>query len=153
MGCSQVVSGFVHANGLTINEARNKLWVNDPVRRSVTTYSIEGPGELNEIPSEHIALPHAADNIHFDEKSGHLFAGTLPLLHEQLNKASRKSGTFLDVSSSDGTNFATFKDLIVHDGKSLNQMSACYKVSDWDGKEWGVCGSPLGYGLLACRLG
>ena len=92
------------------------------------------------------------DNIHWDENSGHLYAGSLPLLHEQLNKRVRQSGTFLDISSSDGVKYETFNDLIIHDGQSLNQVSACYRVGKEFGKEWGICGSPLGDGLLACRL-
>lgn len=149
--CAQVNSGFVHANGLTINDERTKLWVNDPIRRSITTYDVGEGGSLKEIPEEHIELPHAVDNIHIDSESGHIFAGSLPLLYEQLNKSAPKHGTFLDIFSVDAK-FDKFRDLVVHDGSRLNQISACYRVKSHNGTEWGICGSPLGSGLLACQL-
>ena len=93
-----VVRGFVHANGLTINNARSKLWVNDPVRRSIHVFRKEDSGDLIEIPEEHIYLPHVVDNIHYDTLSGHLFAGSLPYMYEQLDEKKLKRGTFLDIS-------------------------------------------------------
>ena len=148
-----MANGFVHANGLTINAERSKLWVNDPVRRSVSVYARKEEGDLSELPAEEVTLPHAVDNIHLDEQTGHMFAGSIPLLHQQLDHSKPNHGTFLDMIVSDeGSTFDTFADLITHDGTVLNQMSACYRVMSEDGKVWGVCGSPLGDGLLACAL-
>jgi hypothetical protein len=132
-----------------------------------------GGGGLLELPAEHISLPHAIDNLHLDEHSDlsfsppssprpHRDAGSNPHLHQQRSPSQRKHGTFLDItsspslpssSSSSGDQFDTFTDLFTHDGAALDQVSACYRVSSrGGGRLWGLCGSPLGDGILACEL-
>jgi hypothetical protein len=66
----------------------------------------------------------------------------------------QNAGTFLDItpSLSSGDVFDTFTDLVTHDGRALDQLSACYRVSSEGGREWGLCGSPVGDGILACEL-
>lgn len=158
--CSLAAGGFVHANGLTIDDARSRLWVSDPVRRSLRVFSRGAGGELTEVLAERVTLPHAVDNVHWDAASGRLFAGSLPLLHQQLQHSRPRHGTFLEISASPSAAFDSFEDLITHDGALLSQLSACYRVTSpgggggggGGGQAWGVCGSPLSDGLLVCPL-
>jgi hypothetical protein len=122
------------------------------VRRRLSVFARDEGGTLTELPEESVELPHAVDNVHLDPVSGHLFTGSIPFLYEQLDHSHPRHGTFLEISTSDGVTFDSFTEVVVHDGTLLNQVSACYRVNTDDGSMWGICGSPLGDGLLACSL-
>lgn len=142
ISCKYVSYGFVHANGITTNPERTKLYVNDPTPRKTYVFNMLEDGEL--VEDKVIILPHLIDNIHYED--GELWYATIPKVHEYLQREHAPvSGTFL-VCDPEGNDC---KDILTFNGSLLSGSSGCAKVSNGQ-KTWLACGSPYGRGVQMC---
>lgn len=151
--CRWVSYGYVHANGITINKARDTLYVADPIRRKVHVLARDAAsGDLSELKDRTWKLPHAADNLHMDERTGEIHVGTIPRVDHVLFKSPLVAGGMLTAKPDDreATGFKV-EEVVMHGGSKLSQVSTCLPVTDpKSNKSWNVCGSPISKGLLIC---
>ena len=143
---------FLGANGMATTADRTTIFVNDPgfppihqrrihVMRTSDTHSQLEPIEI-------VEPPHAADNIEYDDASGELIMGTMPLGKEALDHAANKStpvaGGMISMKRSGGS-WAVEAELN-QDGEVLHgATSAVVRL----GKRV-VLGSPTAPGILVC---
>eukprot|EP00929_Paragymnodinium_shiwhaense_P105216 TRINITY_DN70142_c0_g1_i1.p1 TRINITY_DN70142_c0_g1~~TRINITY_DN70142_c0_g1_i1.p1 ORF type:complete len:394 (-),score=94.50 TRINITY_DN70142_c0_g1_i1:219-1400(-) len=155
-------SVWTQANGITISNDRQLVYVNDPIRRQITVLRREPSGKLKEV--SHFALKHALDNIDFCAE-GELCAGSIPLLHtcpvvceEGMGRERVVDGRPVGCSSSPGGMLSIRldekllqpveqSDVALHDGSKLSGVSAGVRV-----KAGGVAlGSYISKGVLVCH--
>jgi len=140
---------FLGANGLTLNKHRTRLFVNDPLAKTVTVYTITDHGGKNVLrKEENIELPMVVDNIEYDHGSDEIWMGTLPDLTSVMQHSGNKSipvpGGFAVLRNVDGQ--WSVEDVLEHDGSKLSQVSA--------GARFGsriILGSPYSDGILVCN--
>ena len=140
---------FLGANGLTLNKHRTRLFVNDPLAKTVTVYTITDHGGKNVLrKEENIELPMVVDNIEYDHGSDEIWMGTLPDLTSVMQHSGNKSipvpGGFAVLRNGNGQ--WSVEDVLEHDGSKLSQVSA--------GARYGsriILGSPYSDGILVCN--
>ena len=143
---------FVGANGLATTADRSTVFVSDPglppvhLRRVHVLHPTPN-GRLE--PSHVIRLPHAADNIEYDDRSEELVMGTMPLSCQGLEHAANESalvaGGMITMKLKDGS--WTLTKEVNHEGRLLR--GATSSVVRTDGRM--VFGSPTAIGVLVCN--
>jgi hypothetical protein len=176
--CAVVASGLVMANGITANTDRSRIYVNDLPLLKMRVYERLQDGALR--PSEAVTLPHAVDNIEYDDATGDVLMGSLPTLHanmaadeaaDPLSAQTAPGGLLVastraadadplrggrpaaaGVKAPAGEEGWHFYDLVMHRGDKLRPVSAGARyVSDGRTRRAAV-GSPWDRGLLVCDV-
>ncbi|CAK9010830.1 Geranylgeranyl transferase type-1 subunit beta (Geranylgeranyl transferase type I subunit beta) (GGTase-I-beta) (Type I protein geranyl-geranyltransferase subunit beta) [Durusdinium trenchii] len=148
--CEKVLTGFPLANGLTINDDKDLLFVNDVLLKEIFVYRVEEEGALDLVDT--MALPHAVDNIRFDSATGQIHMGSIPLIYQAATHAPQVAGTLLSATPGNpgwARNFQggnskpqakwQYGDQFVHDGSVFSQVSMCLPVQGKT-KRWAACG-------------
>jgi len=145
--CEMVISGTVSANGITTSADRSIVYVADTIRKEVMHFDRNSKtGALTENKAKLSYSPHGIDNIHMDFKTGQLWMGTIPYLHEF---TSNKAAGAFTVGDLGGDQRFTFSDYMVHDGELLSKISACLKLSTPETfMSYLICGSFKNKGIL-----
>merc|ERR1712106_382569 len=136
---------FLGANGLTIDQDRDLLYVNDlPAKMIAVMERDKETGKLVKVSE--IVLPFYADNIEYDDQTDEIIMGTI-LDHDAFVKKFGGedvpvAGGFSIAKRSTGWKVA---DVLNHDGTKLSQVSAAARFGDKI-----VLGSPFSEGILIC---
>ena len=141
---------FLGANGLTINEDRSVVYVNDPMDMMITAMERnKKTGKLTKVSE--IQLPFAADNIEYDDEADEIIIATIP---DFIAVGKNMEGEDVPVpggmvvahkhAENDGW---VLKDVLNHDGTKLSQISSGAKFKDKV-----VLGSPFSEGILVCQM-
>ena len=135
---------FLGANGVTTNDERDKVFVNDPEDKKITVMKRDKvTGKLTK--ESEIVLPIHADNIEYDDEADEIIMGTVFDLR-QFQKFNGEGDTVpggLSVASKkEGW---TVEHILNHDGTKLSQISAGARLGNKV-----VLGSPFSKGILVC---
>jgi len=137
---------FVGANGITINNERNTVFVNDPTMKQITVFKVTKDNTL--LKDSVIKLPVAADNIEYDDQFDEIVIGTIPDIQAIIEKMKDPGypipGGMLIASKSAKSGWSV-RDTLEHDGTKLSQISAAAKVG-----QTVFLGSPGSEGILLC---
>ena len=138
---------FVGANGLTIDQDRAVVYVNDPEDKMITVMKRDKEtGKLNK--ESEMIMSFGADNIEYDDEADEIIIATI---HDFAAVDKRFDGE--DVPVTGGMALARKKDgwevhdILNHDGTKLNQISAAARFGDKV-----VLGSPFSEGILVCKI-
>jgi len=141
---------FQGANGITIDQDRNTVFVNDPLQKTITVMKRDKKtGKLAKLSE--IVMPFGADNIEYDDDADEIIIGTIPDFI-----ACIKKGQGEDVSVPGGMALArkeggvtgwVVDSVLEHNGAKLPQISAAARLGSKI-----VLGSPFSEGILVCNL-
>jgi len=138
---------FFGANGLTIDQNRDLVFVNDPIDHKITVMKRDKENGRLTKESE-IVLPVHADNIEYDDEADEIIMGTIFDFEEVMKKFNGE-----DVAVGGGLSVARKNDgwkvqhILNHDGTKLSQISAGARFRDKV-----VLGSPFSEGILVCSV-
>lgn len=136
--------GMPAANSLTIAPDRTFLLVSCPQCLDVWRYRMGPNGTLTEVLPR-IPFPYPPENIEWDEATGRIFVGAIPVPSRMFPLQTPIELMALRVDEL-STQTATPHSLLLHDGSKLTQMAG--------GLQYGatiLMGSPYAEGLLFCH--
>jgi len=137
---------FVGANGMTINSARDTVFVNDPTEKKISVMKVQESLQL--IKESEIKLPVAADNIEYDDEADEILIGTIPdmmaVAQGEGNPEVRVPGGMALASRHEAGGWRV-RDVLEHDGSKLDQISAASRYAGTV-----ILGSPHDEGVLVC---
>ena len=141
---------FQGANGITTNQDRSTVFVNDPLQKTITVMKREkATGKLTKLSE--IVMPFGADNIEYDDNSDEIIIGTIPDFMTCVKKEKGEDipvpGGMAIAPKEDGGNGWVVDSVLQHDGAKLAQISAAAKLGSKV-----VLGSPFSEGILVCKL-
>eukprot|EP00092_Neocalanus_flemingeri_P019484 GFUD01021109.1.p1 GENE.GFUD01021109.1~~GFUD01021109.1.p1 ORF type:complete len:411 (+),score=135.98 GFUD01021109.1:45-1235(+) len=141
---------FLGANGLTIDQDRSMVFVNDPVDKMITVMERDkNTGKLSKVSE--IKLPYAADNIEYDDEADEIIIGTIPDIIAAIKKSKGENiptpGGMIVAHKDAANNDWIVQDVLHHDGTKLSLISAAAR---WGKKV--VLGSPFSEGILVCQM-
>lgn len=146
--CSVATGGFLSPNGITKDSATGRIFVSDAPRKHIAVLTRNADGSLVRVDT--IALQYALDNLEFEDESGVLFGGSLPLVYKTVAKMSGQDvqvpGGITVISPRQGGDYDVDENTLMHDGSVLSMISAGYV---WSGRA--VFGSPFSRGVLVCE--
>ena len=120
--------------------------MNDPTEKMITIFDVSEDRRL--IKHSEIKLPHAADNIEYDDKTGEILIGTIPDVKAILNKKFSDPNIVVPggvaIAAPSGGGWSV-RNILAHDGTKLSQISAAARYGSTV-----FLGSPFSEGLLVC---
>ena len=135
---------FLGANGITIDQGGEMLYVNDPEDKMITIMKRDKrTGMLNKVSE--INLPFSADNIEYDDETNEILIGTIHDL-KTANKREVLTSGGLAIAHKEKNDWVVHN-ILNHDGSKLNQISAASRFGDKI-----VLGSPHSEGILVCKM-
>jgi len=139
---------FFMANGITTNDDRSRIFVNDVLDKKIVVFSRSRGGSGSLVFDSDIVLPFAGDNVEYDSELGVLHIGSIPLMHSPkeggMMVAITKEEEELSRNLSSPPQWSVTHQ-VVHDGKKLQQISSAIPFGDRV-----VMGSPYSHGILIC---
>jgi len=141
---------FQGANGITTDQDRSTVFVNDPLQKTITVMKREkATGKLTKLSE--IVMPFGADNIEYDDNSDEIIIGTIPDFMACIKKGKGDDipvpGGMAIAHKEEGGNGWVVDSVLEHDGAKLAQISAAAKLGSKV-----VLGSPFSEGILVCKL-
>ena len=140
---------FIGANGITVDDDRTTVFVSDPAGKEVVVFRRRPEdGWLSRI--DRIDLPFAPDNVEYDD--GDLVMGSIPILHtvvynDGVPAEAQKPVAGGMMVATRRNNRWVVSNPVMHDGKTLSQISAASRIGDRV-----FLGSPYSSGVLECRM-
>ena len=141
---------FQGANGITIDQDRNTVFVNDPLHKTITVMKRDKKtGKLAKLSE--IVMPFGADNIEYDDESNEIIIGTIPDFIACIKKGQGEDvsvpGGMAVARKESGVTGWVVDSVLEHNGAKLPQISAAARLGSKI-----VLGSPFSEGILVCNL-
>mmetsp|Transcript_4736 Transcript_4736/g.13842 ORF Transcript_4736/g.13842 Transcript_4736/m.13842 type:complete len:397 (-) Transcript_4736:78-1268(-) len=141
--------GIPTANGMTVSPDRKTLLVSCPLCFEVWRYVLAPDGGLYG-PKAKYVLPYPGDNVEWDEATGQVFIGMIPIPTRHRTSPLPMPMELMALPTAslgeDGVQTAAARSLLIHRGTLLSQSSAGLRF----GKAL-LLGSPYHSGLLYCK--
>jgi len=140
---------FFMANGITTNDDRSRIFVNDVLDKKIVVFSRSSEGSGSLVFESDIVLPFAGDNVEYDSETGALHIGSIPLLHSP-----KEGGMMVAITKEEEEEELSIilsppqwsvTHQVVHDGQKLQQISSAILFGDRV-----IMGSPNSHGILIC---